>query len=59
MYAGKNLTLPCTPPQSYPPADVYWVIKEPDGRWQAINFDKRVSMDIEGIPTFYEQIEEI
>jgi hypothetical protein len=24
------------------------VIKEPDGRWQAINFDKRVSMDIEG-----------
>ncbi|XP_045166223.2 neuroglian-like isoform X1 [Mercenaria mercenaria] len=46
--AGKDLTLPCTPPQSYPPADVYWVLKEPDGRWQAINFDKRVSMDIEG-----------
>jgi hypothetical protein len=24
------------------------VIKEPDGRWQDVNFDKRVSMDIEG-----------
>ena len=46
---GDSLTLPCTPPQSYPTADVYWVIKERDGRWQAINFDKRISMDLEGI----------
>ncbi|XP_060606385.1 neuroglian-like [Ruditapes philippinarum] len=48
VYAGNDLTLPCTPPQSYPPAVLYWVTKIPDGRWQAINFDKRVSMDIEG-----------
>ncbi|XP_060553930.1 neuroglian-like isoform X2 [Ruditapes philippinarum] len=48
VYAGKVLTLPCFWPQSCPPADVYWVIKEPDGRWQDVNFDKRVSMDIEG-----------
>ncbi|KAH3827857.1 hypothetical protein DPMN_129800 [Dreissena polymorpha] len=46
--AGNSATLQCTPPQSFPPADVYWVIKERDNRWQAINFDKRVSMDIEG-----------
>ncbi|XP_060563212.1 neuroglian-like isoform X2 [Ruditapes philippinarum] len=48
VFAGEDLTLPCYPPQSYPPADVYWVIKEPDGRRQDVNFDKRVSMDIEG-----------
>ncbi|WAR25432.1 NRG-like protein [Mya arenaria] len=46
--AGQAVTLQCTPPQSFPPADVYWVIKERDNRWQAINFDKRISMDIEG-----------
>ncbi|KAH3827853.1 neuroglian-like isoform X2 [Dreissena polymorpha] len=45
---GNPLTLPCTPPQSYPQADVFWVIKEPNGRWRSINFDKRVSMDLEG-----------
>ncbi|XP_052782103.1 neuroglian-like [Mya arenaria] len=45
---GNPLTLPCTPPQSYPSADVYWVIKEQNGRWQAINFNKRISMDLEG-----------
>ena len=50
--AGDTLTLDCVPPVSYPPADVYWVIKEPDSRWQAINFDKRVSMDLEG-QSFY------
>jgi len=49
VQAGDPVTLQCTPPQSFPPADVYWVIKEPDGRWQAINFDKRISMDIEGM----------
>jgi len=48
VLAGDPLTLQCTPPQSYPPADVYWVIKERDNRWQAIDFDKRMSMDIEG-----------
>ncbi|KAH3820533.1 hypothetical protein DPMN_122277, partial [Dreissena polymorpha] len=48
VQAGDSATLQCTPPQSFPPADVYWVIKERDNRWQAINFDKRVSMDIEG-----------
>ncbi|XP_053377486.1 neuroglian-like isoform X2 [Mercenaria mercenaria] len=46
--AGKALTLPCTPPQSNPPADVYWVYRSRDGRWEAVNFNKRVTMDFEG-----------
>jgi hypothetical protein len=49
VQAGNYLTLPCTPPQSNPPADVYWVLRSQNGRWEAVNFDKRVTMDFEGI----------
>lgn len=48
VQAGKDLTLPCTPPQSIPTADVYWVYKSPNGRWEAVNFNKRITMDLEG-----------
>ncbi|KAL3853061.1 hypothetical protein ACJMK2_016641 [Sinanodonta woodiana] len=48
VQSGMALTLNCVPPLSYPKADVYWVVKETDGRWTAINYDSRMSMDIEG-----------
>lgn len=40
--------LNCVPPTSTPAAEVFWVIKSPDGRWEPINFDKRISMDLDG-----------
>jgi len=42
------MRLNCVPPTSYPTAEVFWVIKSNDGRWEPINFDKRISMDLEG-----------
>ena len=44
---GKPLTLNCVPPESVPPANVYWVIKKRYGGFDAINYDARVSMDHE------------
>ena len=53
VQAGNSLTLPCTPPQSNPAADVYWVLRSQDGRWEAVNFDKRVTMDFEGSAVYF------
>ncbi|KAK7486747.1 hypothetical protein BaRGS_00022031, partial [Batillaria attramentaria] len=44
---GKPLTLNCVPPESVPPAQVFWVIKKPYGGFDAINYDARVTMDHE------------
>ena len=44
---GKPLTLNCVPPESVPPANVFWVIKKPYGGFDAVNYDARVSMDHE------------
>ncbi|KAH3848860.1 hypothetical protein DPMN_091243 [Dreissena polymorpha] len=46
--AGDSMTLQCKPPQSLPPADIYWVIKGSDNRRQAVTLDKRVDIDFEG-----------
>ncbi|XP_053377718.1 uncharacterized protein LOC123530345 [Mercenaria mercenaria] len=46
--AGKDFTLPCVPPQSVPPADVFWVVREAYGRFQPVYYNKRISMDLEG-----------
>ena len=44
---GKPLTLNCVPPESVPPANVFWVIKKRYGGFDAVNYDARVSMDHE------------
>ena len=44
---GRNLTLPCVPPESIPSAHVYWAVKRPYGGLDPYNYDKRVSMDHE------------
>ncbi|KAK7102376.1 neuroglian-like isoform X2 [Littorina saxatilis] len=44
---GRNLTLNCVPPESVPPANVFWIIKQPYGGYDVVNYDARVSMDHE------------
>ncbi|KAK7102380.1 neuroglian-like isoform X2 [Littorina saxatilis] len=44
---GREMTLDCVPPESIPPANVYWIIKKPYGGFDAVNYDARVSMDHE------------
>lgn len=44
---GASLTLTCVAPQSYPTAEVQWVIRDRNGKNEAINFDNRVTMDLE------------
>lgn len=44
---GKSWTLTCVPPESIPPAQVFWVIKKEHGGFEAVNYDARVSMDHE------------
>ncbi|XP_046562215.1 neuroglian-like isoform X6 [Haliotis rubra] len=46
-YLGESQTLNCVPPESIPPPEVYWVIKEQYGGFEPINFDARVTMDHE------------
>ncbi|XP_067684754.1 neuroglian-like [Haliotis asinina] len=46
-YLGESLTLNCIPPESIPPPDVFWVIKEQHGSFTPVNFDARVTMDHE------------
>ncbi|XP_061175831.1 neuroglian-like [Saccostrea echinata] len=45
---GESVTLNCVPPTSIPPADVVWVLRAADGRIEPINYDNRISMDLEG-----------
>ncbi|KAK7481945.1 hypothetical protein BaRGS_00026853, partial [Batillaria attramentaria] len=44
---GNPLTLNCVPPESVPPAQVFWVIKRLDGGLGVVNYDNRVTMDHE------------
>ncbi|OWF36510.1 Neuroglian [Mizuhopecten yessoensis] len=44
---GTALTLECIPPTSYPKAQVEWVLKGSSGRNEAINYNNRVTMDLE------------
>ncbi|XP_046363410.2 neuroglian-like isoform X3 [Haliotis rufescens] len=46
-YLGESQTLNCVAPESIPPPEVYWVIKEQYGGFTPINFDARVTMDHE------------
>ncbi|KAH9489612.1 hypothetical protein Btru_037521 [Bulinus truncatus] len=42
---GKPVTLPCVPPESFPPPSVFWITKTASGSINVINYDARVSMD--------------
>ncbi|XP_059166690.1 neuroglian-like isoform X2 [Physella acuta] len=44
---GTAYTLPCVPPESVPPAGVFWVTKTPAGGIEAVAYDSRVTMDRE------------
>ncbi|XP_041379387.1 neuroglian-like [Gigantopelta aegis] len=44
---GSHLTLECVAPESIPPPEVYWVIKDRYGGFNPVNFDGRVTMDHE------------
>lgn len=44
---GQPLTLNCVPPESIPPPQVFWVLKKPNGGFDPINYDDRVTMDHE------------
>lgn len=44
---GTSLTLECIPPTSYPKAQVEWVLKGSSGRNDPINYNNRVTMDLE------------
>lgn len=47
---GHSVKLPCIPPTSIPKAEIRWVLKDtkPGGRIEAINFNNRITMDLEG-----------
>ncbi|XP_052085471.1 neuroglian-like isoform X2 [Mytilus californianus] len=47
---GHSVKLPCIPPTSIPKAEIRWVLKDtkPGGRIEAINFNSRITMDLEG-----------
>ena len=45
---GRPLTLNCVPPTSFPKADVDWVLRDRLGRIRPINYDARITMDLEG-----------
>ncbi|KAK6994219.1 neuroglian-like isoform X4 [Biomphalaria glabrata] len=44
---GRPYTLPCVPPESVPPASVFWITKTAQGGYNVVNYDSRVSMDRE------------
>lgn len=44
---GEPFTLPCVPPESVPPASVFWINKLDNGGIDVFNYDDRVSMDRE------------
>ena len=45
---GESLTLDCVPPDSRPPADIYWAFKDKDGSIQPVDMDNRITQDLEG-----------
>ncbi|XP_048738673.2 neuroglian-like isoform X2 [Ostrea edulis] len=47
-HLGESVTLNCVPPTSFPPADVEWVLKTQEGNIEPINYNNRISMDLEG-----------
>lgn len=52
---GESIVLNCVPPTSFPPADVEWVLKTREGQIEPINYNNRISMDLEG--QFQQKIE--
>ena len=46
---GDPVTLKCVPPASFPPADVFWALEEPNGQLIPIEYNERVSIDYEGV----------
>ncbi|KAK0063263.1 neuroglian-like isoform X4, partial [Biomphalaria pfeifferi] len=44
---GRPYTLPCVPPESVPPPNVFWITKTAQGGFNVVNYDSRVSMDRE------------
>lgn len=48
-HLGESVTLNCVPPTSFPPADVEWVLKTQEGNIEPINYNNRISMDLEGL----------
>ena len=44
---GDSLTLQCVAPESIPPPEVYWVIKDRYGGFTPVNFNERITMDLE------------
>ncbi|VDI06743.1 neuronal cell adhesion molecule, partial [Mytilus galloprovincialis] len=47
---GHSVKLPCTPETSIPKAELRWVLRDTksNGRIEAINFNNRITMDLEG-----------
>ena len=46
---GHSVKLQCTPPTSLPKAEIRWVLKDTkSGRIEAINFNNRITKDLEG-----------
>ncbi|XP_055882047.1 neuroglian-like isoform X3 [Biomphalaria glabrata] len=44
---GRPYTLFCVPPESVPPATVFWITKTAQGGFNVVNYDSRVSVDRE------------
>lgn len=45
---GHPVKLNCIEPSSFPDAVMFWVLKYRDGGFEAIDYDDRVTMDLEG-----------
>ncbi|CAE1307932.1 NRCAM [Acanthosepion pharaonis] len=45
---GHPVKLNCIEPSSFPDAVMFWVLKYKDGGFEAIDYDDRVTMDLEG-----------
>ncbi|XP_056000705.1 neuronal cell adhesion molecule-like isoform X2 [Ostrea edulis] len=44
---GDSLTLDCVPPVSVPKPIIVWVLRTPEGRFEPINYNGRISLDLE------------
>ena len=42
---GSSLTLTCTPPTSFPHAEIYWAVITADNRFSPIDYTDRVTQD--------------
>ena len=49
---GHHVKLNCIEPSSFPDAVMFWVLKYPDGGFDAIDYNDRVTMDLEGKKDF-------